>query len=327
MRRRELLGVLAGSVVAPLAARAQPAERIRRVAVLMDASQDERSRPRLAAFIQGLNDLGWSEARHFRIDVRWGANNAERSRTLAAELLALDPDVVLASGSPAAAAMRQATATTPIVFVLVVDPVGGGFVDSLARPGANVSGFTLFEYSIGGKWLELLKEIAPRTRRVAVLRDAGVAAGAGQFGAIQAAAASFAVELRPLGVSDAGEIERAMAAFGPGPDDGMIVTASPLAAVHREQIISIATRYRLPTVFAYRHFVAAGGLVSYGPDLVHPFGRAASYVSRLLKGEKPAELPVQAPTSYDLAVNLKTAKSLGLTVPETVLSRAAEVID
>ena len=320
MRRRELLGVLAGSAVWPLAARAQPAERMRRIAVLMDAPQNDRSRPRLAAFVQGLVDLGWSEGRNVRIDIRWGANTSEQSRTLAAELLALGPDVVLASGSPATAAMRQASATIPIVFALVTDPVGAGFVDSLARPGANVTGFTLFEYSIGGKWLELLKEIAPGTRRVAVLRDAGVAAGAGQFGAIQAAASSFGVELRPLGVSDAAEIERAISAFGPGPNDGMIITATPLAAVHREQIISIATRYRLPSVFAYRHFVAAGGLVAYGPDLVYPFRRAASYVSRILKGEKPADLPVQAPTTYELAVNLKTARSLGLTVPQTVLA-------
>jgi len=272
-------------------------------------------------------DLGWSEGRNVRIDIRWGANTSEQSRILAAELLALGPDVVLASGSPAAAAMRQASATIPIVFALVTDPVGGGFVDSLARPGANVTGFTLFEYSIGGKWLELLREIAPGTRRVAVLRDAGVAAGAGQFGAIQAAASSFGVELRPLGVSDAEEIERAISAFGPGQNDGMIITATPLAAVHREQIISIATRHRLPSVFAYRHFVAAGGLVAYGPDLVYPFRRAASYVSRILKGEKPSDLPVQAPTTYELAVNLKTARSLGLTVPQTVLSRADEVIE
>lgn len=327
MRRRELLGVLAGSAAWPLAARAQPAERMRRIAVLMDAPQNDRSRPRMAAFVQGLMDLGLSEGRDVRIDIRWGANTSEQSRILAAELLALGPDVVLASGSPAAAAMRQASATTPIVFALVTDPVGGGFVDSLARPGANVTGFTLFEYSIGGKWLELLKEIAPGVRRVAVLRDAGVAAGAGQFGAIQAAGPSFAVELRPLGVSDAEEIERAISAFGPGPNDGMVITATPLAAVHREQIISIAARYRLPSVFAYRHFVAAGGLVAYGPDLIYPFRRAASYVSRILKGEKPSDLPVQAPTTYELAVNLKTAKSLGLTVPQTLLSRADEVIE
>ena len=327
MRRREFLGVLAGSATWPLAARAQPAERMRRIAILMDLPENDTSRSRLAAFVQGLVDLGWNDGRNVRIDIRWGANNAERSRTLAAELLALDPDVVLASASSATAAMRQASATTPIVFTLVADPVGAGLVDSLARPGANVTGFTLFEYSIAGKWLELLKEVAPGTRRVAVLRDAGVAAGAGQFGAIQAAAQSFGLELRPIGIRDAEEIERAIAAFGPRANDGIVVTASPLAGVHREQIISLATRYRLPSVFAYRHFVAAGGLVAYGPDLVNPFRRAASYVSRILKGEKPAELPVQAPITYELTVNLKTAKALGLDMPPSLLARADEVIE
>ena len=223
--------------------------------------------------------------------------------------------------------MREATATTPIVFALVADPVGGGFIDSLASPGANVTGFTLFEYSIGGKWLELLMEISPSIKRVAVLRDANVAAGAGQFGAIQAAAPSLGVELRPLGVRDAAEIERSFSAFKPGGNDGMIVTASPLASVYQERIIALATRHRLPSVFPYRHFVTAGGLVAYGPDLVYPFRRAASYVSRILKGEKPAELPVQAPTSYELTVNNTTARALGLTVPPALLARADEVIE
>ena len=311
----------------PLASQAQQSDRMRRIAVLVDAPQDDRSRPRVAAFVQGLMDLGWGEGRNAQIDIRWGANNSERSRSLAAELLALDPDVILASGSPATAAVRQASATTPIVFALVTDPVGSGFVDSLARPGANVTGFTLFEYSIGGKWLELLKEMAPSIKRVAVLRDAGVATGAGQFGAIQAAAPTFGVELRPIGVSDAQEIERAISAFAPGPGDGMIVTASPLAAVYREQIVSLATRYRLPSVFAFRHFVAAGGLVAYGPDLINPFRRAASYVSRILRGEKPADLPVQAATNYELAINVRTAKALGLTVPPALLARADEIIE
>jgi putative tryptophan/tyrosine transport system substrate-binding protein len=327
VRRRAFIAGLGGATAWSLTARAQPAEPMRRIAVLMDAPQDDRSRPRLAAFIQGLTDLGWSDGRNVRIDIRWGANNSESSRSLAAELLTLGPDIVLASGSPATAAMRQASTTTPIVFALVTDPVGGGFVDSLARPGANVTGFTLFEYSIGGKWLELLKEISPGIKRVAVLRDANVAAGAGQFGAIQAAAPSFGVELRPVGVTDADEIERAISAFNPGPNDGIIVTASPLAAVHRERIISLATRYRLPSVFAYRHFVTSGGLIAYGPDLVYPFRRAASYVSRILKGEKSADLPVQAPTSYELAINNRTAKALGLTVPSTLLARADEVIE
>lgn len=327
MKRREFIKLVGGAAASwPLAARAQ-AEPMRRVAVLMDAPQNDRTRPRLAAFVQGLVDLGWSDGRNVRIDVRWAANNPESSLNLAAELLALGPDVVLTSGSPATAAMRQATATTPIVFALVADPVGGGFIDSLARPGANVTGFTLFEYSIGGKWLELLMEISPGTKRVAVLRDANVAAGAGQFGAIQAAAPSRGIELRALGVTDAAEIERAISAFNPGANDGMIVTASPLPSFHREQIISLATRHRLPSVFAYRHFVTAGGLVAYGPDLVYPFRRAASYVSRILKGEKPADLPVQAPTTYELAVNNRTAKALGLIVPPALLARADEVIE
>jgi putative ABC transport system substrate-binding protein len=327
MHRREFIGLIGGAAAWPLVAGAQPAERMRRIAVLIDAPKDDRSRPRVAAFIQGLMDLGWNEGRNAQIHIRWGANNFERSRSLATELLALDPDVILTSGSPATAAMRQASAAIPIVFALVTDPVGAGFVDSLARPGANVTGFTLFEYSIGGKWLELLKEMAPGIKRVAVLRDAGVAAGAGQFGAIQAAAPSFGVELRPVGVSDGQEVERAISAFAPGPSDGMIVTASPLAAVYREQIVSLATRYRLPSVFAYRHFVAAGGLIAYGPDLINPFRRAASYVSRILRGEKPADLPVQAPTNYELAINVRTAKALGLSVPPTLLARADEVIE
>lgn len=327
MKRREFITSLGCAVVWPVIAKAQPAERMRRVAILMDLPEHDASRLRLTAFIQGLVDLGWNDGRNLKIDIRWGAIDAEKSRALGTELLALDPDVVLASASSATSAMRQLSPVKPIVFVLVADPVGGGLVDSLARPGANVTGFTLFEYSIGGKWLELLKELAPNIKRVAVLRDAGVAAGAGQFGAIRAAAPSFGVELRPIGVSDAGEIDRAVSAFGPGPNDGMIVTASPLAGVHREQIISLANRHKLPSVFAYRHFVAAGGLLSYGPDLVSPYRRAASYVSRILKGEKPADLPVQAATNYELAINVKASKALGLTIPPTLLARANEVIE
>jgi putative ABC transport system substrate-binding protein len=328
MKRREFIKLVGGTAASwPLAAWAQSSEPMRRIAVLLDVPQNDRSRPRLAALVQALSDLGWSEGRNVRIDVRWGANNSEISHNLAAELLALAPEVVVTSGSPATAAMRQASATIPIVFALVADPVGGGFIDSLARPGANVTGFTLFEYSIGGKWLELLLEISPTIKRVAVLRDANVAAGAGQFGAIQAAAPSLGVELRPLGVGDAAEIERAFSAFKPGANDGIIVTASPLASVYQEQIISLATRHRLPSVFAYRHFVTAGGLVAYGPDLVYPFRRAASYVSRILKGEKPSELPVQAPTSYELVVNSRVAKTLGLNVSPALLARADEVIE
>ncbi len=328
MQRREFIGLLGGAAAAwPLAARAQPAERMRRIAVLTDLAENDTSRQRVAAFVQGLADQGWREGRDVRIDIRWGANSPENSRKPAAELLALEPDVILTSASAAAATMQQMTSTIPIVFVLVVDPVAAGFVDGLARPGRNLTGFTLFEYSIGGKWLELLKEIAPKITRVAVLRDVGVAAGSGQFGAIQAAALSLGVELRPLGVRDADEIERGISAFAPGPNDGLLVTASPLASMHREKIIALAARHRLPSVFVYRHFVAAGGLVAYGPDLLSPMTRAASYVSRILKGEKAADLPVQAPIKYELVVNLRTAQALGLTVPPSLLARADEVIE
>jgi len=327
MRRREFFGVAGGAAAWSFAAAAQQPERMQRVGVLMDTAQNDRGRPRLAAFIQGLADLGWSQGRNLQIDVRWNANTVEKSRELAAELLALNPDVVLSSASASTAALRQASARMPVVFVLVTDPVGAGFVDSLSRPGSNFTGFTLFEYTLAGKWLELLKEIAPDVRRVGVLRDASVAAGSGQFGVLQAAAPTFGVELRPLGVSDPAEIERGLSAFAPGANDGIIVTATPLASVYRDQIISLANRYRLPTVFPYRHFVTAGGLVSYGPDLVDPFRRAASYVGRILKGEKPAELPVQAPTSYGLAVNVRTAKALGLAVSPALLARAEEVIE
>lgn len=328
MKRREFIGLIGGAAAAcPLATRAQPAERMRRIAILTDLPENDSSRQRLATFVQGLVDQGWREGRDVRIDVRWGANSPENSRKPAAELLALEPDIILTSASSATATMQQMTATIPIVFVLVVDPMGAGFVDGLARPRGNLTGFTLFEYSLGGKWLELLKEIAPKVTRVAVLRDVSVAAGAGQFGAIQAAAPSFGVELRPIGIRDPEEIERAISVFGPGPNDGIVVTASPLAGVHRKQIISLADRYRLPSVFAYRHFVAAGGLVAYGPDLVNPYSRAASYVSRILKGEKVADLPVQAPIKYELVVNLRTARALGLTVPPSLLARADEVIE
>ena len=327
MKRREFIAGLGGVVTSPIVARAQPADRMRRIAVLMDSPQDDRGRPRLVAFIQGLMDLGWNEGRDLTFEIRWGANTPERSRTLASELMALNPDVVLTSGSTATGAMRQLSTTMPIVFALVADPVGAGFVDSLSRPGRNVTGFTLFEYTLAAKWLELLQEIAPNIKRVGVLRDAGVAAGAGQFGVIQAAAPSFGVEVRALSLSDADEIQRTMTAFAPGPNDGLIVTATPLAGIHREQIIALANKLRLPSVFAYRHFVSAGGLVSYGPDLIYPFRRAATYVSRLLRGEKAADLPVQAPTSYELAINVRTAKALNLILPAALLARADEVIE
>jgi putative ABC transport system substrate-binding protein len=277
--------------------------------------------------MQALEKLGWIDGRNVQIDVRWGAGNSRDISRHATDLAALGPDVIIASGSATVAPLLQATTTIPVVFVVVPDPVGAGFVDSLARPGGNTTGFTIFEYGIGAKWLELLKEISPRLKRVAVLRDAAIAAGVGQFGAIQASAPTQGVELSPVNVRDAGEIERAIAAFGRLPDSGLIVTGSSLAAVHRDLIVKLASRHNLPTVYYERFFVSAGGLLSYGPDLVDQHRAAASYVDRILKGEKPADLPVQAPTKYELAINLKTARALGLTIPLSLLARADEVIE
>ncbi|MGB6394514.1 MAG: ABC transporter substrate-binding protein [Bradyrhizobium sp.] len=329
MLRREFLGVMSGAAVTwPLAARAQQNERVRRIGVLMgQAADDQQGQARSTAFVQTLQSLGWVDGRNAQIDVRWGAGNSEEIRRHASELVALRPDVIIASGSATVGPLLQATSAVPIVFVVVPDPVGAGFVDSLARPGGNATGFTIFEYGIGAKWLELLKEISPRIKRVAVLRDAAIAAGVGQFGAIQSAAPTLGVELSPINVRDAGEIERAVAAFARSPDGGLIVTGSSLAAVHRDLIVMLATRHNLPTVYYERFFVSAGGLLSYGPDLVDQHRSAATYVDRILKGEKPADLPVQAPTKYELAINLKTAKTLGLTVPPTLLARADEVIE
>ena len=331
MRRREFITLLGGTAATtawPLAARAQQNERIRRIGVLMgQAADDQQGQARATAFMQALQNLGWIDGRNVQIDVRWGAGNSEKIRRHVSELVALRPDVIIASGSATVGPLLQATNAVPIVFVVVPDPVGAGFVDSLARPGGNTTGFTIFEYSIGAKWLELLKEISPRIKRVAVLRDAAIAAGVGQFGAIQSAAPALGVELSPVNVRDAGEIEHAVAAFSRLPDGGLIVTGSSLAAVHRDLIVMLATRHNLPTIYYERFFVSAGGLLSYGPDLVDQHRAAATYVDRILKGEKPADLPVQAPTKYELAINLKTAKALGLTVPPTLLARADEVIE
>lgn len=328
MRRRDFVSLIGGIAAGwPSAVRAQQPDRVRRVGILMDIPQNDRGVPRLRALLSALEELGWHEGRNLALDVRWNANTLEKSRELAGQLLALHPEVILTSASSSTAAMRQLSTSVPVVFVLVTDPVGAGFVDSLARPGGNFTGFTLFEYAIAAKWLELLKELAPKTRRVGVLRDANVAAGAGQFGVLDINAKSLNVELVALGVGDAAEIERGIAAFAPRDGDGLIVTASPLASLHREQIIALADRHRLPTVFPYGHFVAAGGLLSYGPDLVDPFRRAASYVNRILKGEKTSELPVQAPTNYALAINARTAAALGLAIPSSLLVRADEVIE
>ena len=330
MRRREFITLFGVAALAgPRAARAQQADRVRRVGVLMSrAAGDPEEQARFAAFLQGLQKLGWTDGRNVRIDYRWAAADADRSRTYAAELVALAPDVILASGSTSVAALLQTTRTVPIVFVNVIDPVGAGYVARLARPGGNATGFTAFEYSLSGKWLELLKEIAPNLTRIAILRDPALAAGIGQFAAIQAMApSSLGVELSPIDVRDGGEIERDVATFARESNGGLIVTGSSSAAVHRELIVMLAARHRLPAVYPFRYFVTSGGLISYGPDPIDVFRRAAGYVDRILKGEKAADLPVQAPTTYELAINLKTAKALGLTLPPSLLARADEVIE
>jgi putative ABC transport system substrate-binding protein len=328
MRRREFVGLLGGAAVWPLAARAQQAERMRRIGVLLPAAVDDSQfQTWVGAFLQGLGQLGWRIGRNVRIDTRWATDNAADIRKHAAELVALAPDVILAHGGSAVAPLLQETRTVPIVFPAAVDPVGAGFVDSLARPGGNATGFLVFEYGLGGKWLELLKQIAPRVTRAAVLRDPAITAGIGLFGSIQAMAPSLGVEVNPINVRDASEIERAAAAFARSANGGLIVTASGLAVLHRELIIALAARHKLPAVYYERFFVAAGGLVSYGPDFVDQYQRAAGYVDRILKGEKSADIPVLAPTKYELVINLKTAKALDLVVPQSVLARADEVIE
>jgi putative tryptophan/tyrosine transport system substrate-binding protein len=329
MNRREFITLLGGTAVAwPLGARAQQGERMRRIGALMpSAAGDPEYQARITAFLQELAQLGWIDGRNVRIDHRWGIADADRIRKYAAELVALAPDVILANSSAALVPLLQATRTIPIVFTAVGDPVGAGYVDSLARPGRNATGFLVFEYSIAGKWLELLKEIAPRVTRAMVLRESAIAAGPAQFGVIQAIAPSLAIELRPVETRDAGEIERAITAYAQGSNGGLIITGSTLAVVHRHLIITLAARHQLPAVYFQRTFVADGGLISYGADVLDQLRRAAGYVDRILKGEKPADLPVQAPTKYELVINLKTAKALGIDIPTTVLARADEVIE
>jgi putative ABC transport system substrate-binding protein len=302
---------------------------VRRIGVLVaSAADDSENQARMAAFLQGLVQLGWIDGRNVRIDIRWATTNADDLRRHAAELAALAPDVlVAASGTSTVAPLLQATRTIPIVFVVVVDPVGAGFVASLARPGGNATGFTTFEYGLSGKWLELLKQIAPGITRAAVLRDPAIASGIGQFAAVQAMAPSLGVELSPVDARDAPEIERAVTAFARSGNGGLVVTPSPVASRHRDLIITLAARYRLPAVYAWRYYVTDGGLISYGSDSIDQFRRAAGYIDRILKGEKPADLPVQAPTKYELVINLKTAKALGLDVPPSLLARADEVIE
>jgi putative tryptophan/tyrosine transport system substrate-binding protein len=325
--RRKFLAALGGAAAAwPLVARAQQAERVRRIGVLMNlAADDAEGQLRIAAFLQALQQLGWSDGRNVRIDYRWAAGDAGRFHKYAEELLALVPDVIFAASTPSVQALQQATRRVPIVFAIVADPVGAGFVDSLARPGGNVTGFTPGEYGMSGKWLELIKELVPRVTRVAVLRDLTI--GLGQLGAIQSVAPSLGIELRPVNVRDSDEIERSIAAFAQGSNGALIVTASTPAIIHRELITTLAARNKLPAVYYTRYWVEGGGLMSYGPDFRDQFRRAADYVDRVLKGEKPADLPVQAPTKYELVINLKTAKALGLTVPDSLLARADEVIE
>jgi putative ABC transport system substrate-binding protein len=328
LKRRAFISLLAGAAVWPRAVRAQQRERMRRIGVLMPfASDDAEGQARLTAFTQALAQLGWTVGQNVRIDYRWGLGTAEALRKPAAELVALAPDVILASNSSAVVPLLEASRTVPIVFAAVADPVAAGYVESLAWPGGNATGFTNLEYSIGGKWLELLKDIAPRVTRAAILRQSDIAVGPGIFGIIQALAPSLGVEVRPVNVRDAAEVERDLTAFAQGANSGLIVQGSPGVVTHRDLIIGLAARHRLPAVYTARVFVDAGGLISYGTDLLDQHRRAAGYVDRILKGTKPADLPVQAPTKYELVINLKTAKALGLDVPPTLLARADEVIE
>jgi putative tryptophan/tyrosine transport system substrate-binding protein len=328
MKRREFISLLGGVAAWPLAARAQQPERMQRIGVLEPiAVDDPEALARVTAFAQGLQQLGWTASRNVRIDYRWGAGDADRIRQQAAELAGLAPDAILTAGASTTAPMLRATRTVPVVFVSVVDPVGAGYVDSLARPGGNATGFTNFEYSMGAKWLELLKEIAPSVTRVAVIRDPDLSLGAGQFSAVQTVAPSLGIEARPVNVLDPGEIERAIAALARSGNGGLIVTGSGLAALHRHVLVSLAARHSLPAVYFERYFVTAGGLISYGTSIVEQHRLAAGYIDRILRGQKPADLPVQAPNKYELVVNLKTAKALGLEMPTTVLARADEVIE
>jgi len=329
VKRREFITLVGATAAAwPLVARAPQAEHKRRVGVLGGvAADDPEAKARNASFVQELSKRGWTVGRNLWIDYRWGADNAEDIRKYAAELVALAPDVILATAGAIVAALQQASRSVPIVFAGTVDPVGSGFVDSLSRPGGNTTGFLLFEYSLSGKWLEVLKQIAPTIKRAAILRDTANPAGNAQFGAIQAVAPSLGVEVSPFNMRNASEIEHAFATFARSAIGGVVVTGSPSSTVHRDLIITLAARNKLPAVYPFRFFVAAGGLISYGPDFIDQYRRAASYVDRILKGEKAGELPVQAPNKFELVINLKTARSLGLKVPPALLARADEVIE
>jgi putative ABC transport system substrate-binding protein len=328
MQRRQFIALLGGATTWPLAARAQQGERMRRIGVLLPASADDaRFQAFVGAFLQELQSLAWSIGRNVRIDTRWATANAATIRRQATELVALTPDVILAHGASTMGPLLQATRTVPIVFPVTADPVGAGFVDSLGRPGGNATGFMAIEYSMGGKWLELLRQIAPGVMRVAVFRDASIPSGNALFGVIQAMAQALKVEVTPVNMRDADEIERVLAAFARAPGGGLIVTGSALAYNYSDLIITLAARHKLPAVYYEHSVVAAGGLMSYGPDFVDQYRQAAGYVDRILKGEKPADLPVQAPKKYELIINLKTAKALGLTVPPSLLASANEMIE
>jgi putative ABC transport system substrate-binding protein len=329
MRRREFVTLIGGAALWPLTAQGQQPERMRRIGVLPGGgdTDDPRSQPNISAFLQALQQLGWADGRNVKIDYRWPAGDADKARKYAAELVALAPEVIVTISSTNMTALLQATRTVPIVFVAVADPVGAGYVDSLSRPGGNATGFLLFDYSLSTKWLELLKEVAPGVKRAAVLRDPTISSGPAQFGVIQAAAPSLRVEVSPVNVHDASEIERGVTAFARSGNGGLIVTGSPLSLVHREVIIALSARHKLPAMYFLRQFVTDGGLISYGPNVPDQARRAAGYVDRILKGEKPTDLPVQAPTKYELLINLKTAKALGLEVPQTLLALADEVIE
>jgi len=328
MRRREFITLLGGATAWPIAARGQQGERMRQIGVLTGSrAEDPDNKARTAAFEQALERLGWTPGRNVRIDCRFAGGDAVTSRKQAEELVALAPDVIVSSGSFSTGHLLQVTRTVPVVFAIAPDPVGSGFVDSLSQPGRNATGFMQFEYGLSGKWLELLKEITPSLTRAIVLWDPAIPAGIGQFAIIQAAATSAGVDLKPVNLSHAGEIERAITAFARVPNGGLIVTASALAVVHRDLIIALAARHKLPAVYYERHSVVAGGLISYGANIIDQYRRAAGYVDRILKGEKPADLPVQAPTKYELVINLKTAEAISLTMPPSVLARADEVIE
>jgi len=328
MRRRDFILLLGGAAAWPITTHAEQPDRPRRIGVLMTGREsDPGQQARITAFLQGMQQMGWIDRSNIRVDIRWGGGDSAKARANAAELVGLAPDVIVATGSASMGPLTQISGTVPIVFLIVPDPIGAGYVNSLARPGGNATGFSLFEYSIGGKWLDLLKQIAPGVARVAVLRDPAISGGLGQYGAVQSAASSFGVEASAVNLRDTSEIERDIAAFAATSAGGLIVAASAGAFVHTKLIVALAARYKLPAVYFDRSFVADGGLISYGPDFIDQYRRAPAYVDRILKGEKPADLPVQAPTKYELAINLKTAKALGLNVPNTLIGRADELIE